>query len=92
MPASLGYSKIDKLGSAKSISSGTMGIPSFAMTAFIQVEGAPIRWRDDGKDPSATDGFLLNDEDSMNYDKNLTSLKFIEVQPSAIVHVSFYKD
>lgn len=33
-------------------------VPSGAVRAIVVVEDQPVRWRDDGTDPSATVGFL----------------------------------
>jgi len=43
---------------AVSATAVALTVPSGAVRAIIAVEAQPIRWRDDGTNPSATVGFL----------------------------------
>ncbi len=39
---------------------GFTTIPSGAQYALIKTEGQTVRWRDDGSNPTATDGILID--------------------------------
>lgn len=72
-----------------------LGLPGATGTtpvrAFIRVEGGSLRWRDDGVDPSATDGMLLNDGDSLAFDGSLGDVRLIRMAAvTVVVHASFY--
>lgn len=82
----LGYSQITSLSSAAGV--GT--VPAGSSRALIHAEGQPVRWRDDGTNPTTTVGMYLAAGDVLDYDGNLSSLKFIETASSAKLNVSFY--
>lgn len=72
--------------------------PDGAYGMLIQVEAQNIRWRDDGTDPTATDGMLLQagaaptaDASTVRlYDGDIDKFRWIEVAAGAIVHISYY--
>lgn len=78
------------MATPKSLASGDGGIPANSFSAYIQIEGGDIRWRDDGVNPSNTDGHLLNDGHAFYYDKELLKFRLIEISGSPIAHVTFY--
>lgn len=82
----LGYSQITSLSSAVGL--GT--IPAGATRALITVEGQPVRWRDDGTNPTTSVGMPLAAGDIIDYDGNLSALKFIETASGAKLNVYFY--
>jgi hypothetical protein len=56
----------------------------------IQAEGASLRYRDDGSDPTATVGMLLADGASMAYTGDMTKLKFFSA--TGKVNLAFYRE
>lgn len=64
--------------------------PEGAASALVRVEGGTVRWRDDGQEPTETDGMPLYDGDPMTYDLTTQSLWFYPVDETAVLHVSFY--
>lgn len=58
--------------------------------AIIQVNGANVRWRDDGTAPTATVGMTLTDGSELDYVGDLTMIRFILVSGSPIIDVSYY--
>lgn len=81
------YVQISSVASATGL--GT--IPNGARIALIQAEGADVRWRDDGTNPTSAVGMLLEDGQTLVYNSNLAAIKFIDVTTGAKLNVSFYK-
>lgn len=66
-------------------------IPTGAAYVVFEVEGAAVRWRDDGVDPTATVGVRqLQDAPPYLYDGDLAALKFIQITATAKLNVAFY--
>jgi hypothetical protein len=57
----------------------------------IQCLVAPVRYRDDGTDPTTTVGMLINAGETIWYPGDLTHIKFIEVTSGAELNISRYK-
>jgi hypothetical protein len=83
----LGYLKVSSLSAAAGLT-----VPASANRALMRVEGQSIRWRDDGTDPTASEGVLLSPGQAFMYDGVLTSFKAIEIVASATLYVSFYRE
>ena len=81
----LGYEKITGLSSPKSLNA-----PSGARFAIIAVDGNTVRYRDDGVDPTATEGMPLGAGVMLTYEGILTAIRFIEIAASATLYVSYY--
>jgi len=82
----LGYQQITSLSSATGLT-----VPATATYAIIQAEAQSVRWRDDGTNPTASVGMVLNvSPDVLIYDGNLNGIKFIETSASAKLNVSYY--
>lgn len=83
----LGYQQITDMAAATALT-----IPAGTAVALIQCEGAGVRWRDDGVDPTTSVGMLLNVGDELEYDAGvgLASLKFIELAATAVLNISYY--
>ncbi len=64
--------------------------PPGARVALINCEGQPVRWRDDGTDPSGTVGMLMAVGDTFFYCGNLNRLRFIETAIGGIINISYY--
>jgi len=81
-----GYQQLTSLATATGLT-----VPPKAVLALVQIEGSrPIRWRDDGTDPTATVGIQVPGNTTFWYIGDLESVKFIEETAGAIVNVSFY--
>ncbi len=64
--------------------------PQGASLALVKIEGAGIRYRDDGVDPSASVGMPLAIGESLIYDAVMNSVKVIGQSDGAICNVAFY--
>lgn len=89
----IGYQQITSLSSAQTLTvplldkTGLNQKPSFAL---IVAEGAPVRWRDDGTAPTASVGMPLAIGVPLQYDGDLTQIRFIEQSASAKLNISYY--
>lgn len=81
----LGYEQITSLASAAGLTP-----PTGARLALIQAETQAVRWRDDGTSPTGTAGMQLAAGSSIEYDGNLSAIKFIEAAASAKLNVSYW--
>lgn len=61
--------------------------------ALLQAIGYPIRWRDDGTDPSVTTGMILPVNDQFLYTGDLSAIKFIRADATETpeLNVTLYK-
>jgi len=91
--ACMGYQQITSLSSAASLTvptqdkQGNLKQPTFAL---IIAETQNVRWRDDGVAPTASVGMLLAAGVPLQYDGDLTNIKFIEQTASAKLNISYY--
>lgn len=91
--ACMGYQQITSLSSAASLTvptqdkQGNLKQPTFAL---IIAETQNVRWRDDGVAPTASVGMLLTAGVPLQYDGDLTNIKFIEQTASAKLNISYY--
>lgn len=81
-----GYEQITSLSSATALT-----VPAGALIALITIEGADVRWRDDGTDPTSSVGMPLPAGQSFVYNGQLSRFKVIQTAPNAILNVSYYK-
>lgn len=72
-----------------SLTSG--GIPNNATMALISVEGAAVRYRDDGVTVTASIGMPLAVGQEFNYQSTLPLLQFIQQTGTATVDFAFYR-
>jgi hypothetical protein len=88
-PANLnpkGYQRFDDMAAAVSLT-----VPVGASLAFLQAEGANVRWRDDGVNPTASVGnLLIAGAPATAYTGDLSALRFVEVGTNAVLNVNFY--
>lgn len=91
--ACMGYQQITSLSSATGLTvpttdkQGNFKQPTFAL---IIAETQGVRWRDDGTNPTASVGMPLAAGVPLQYDGNLTGIKFIEQTASAKLNISYY--
>lgn len=83
----LGYLKVTTLTAAKGIGP----IPDRAAVAIVITEAQAVRWRDDGSNPTSTDGMQMAVNTPTVFRTNLHQLRFIELAASATLHISFYE-
>ena len=64
-----------------------------AYAAVIRVEGAQVRYRTDGTDPTATVGMVADPGDVLNINssRDLQDIKFIRTGGSATVNAEFVR-
>lgn len=82
-----GYHKMDNISAARSCS----GVGSIVM---LQAETQSVRYRLDGQDPTATEGFLITagTVHTINVgDGNIPNIKVIQASSGAILHVHAFR-
>lgn len=89
----LGYQQITSLSAAAGLTvpevdkNGMACKPSFAL---ITPETQAVRWRDDGTNPTSTVGMPLAVGVTLEYDGDLSKIRFIEQAASAKINISYY--
>lgn len=89
----LGYQQITSLSSATNLTVPTRdlnGLNQRPVIALITPEGQAVRWRDDNIDPTASVGMPLAVGVTLQYDGDLTMIKFIEQTAGAKINISYY--
>jgi hypothetical protein len=89
----LGYQQITSLSSATGLTVPTRdlnGLNQKPVIALITPETQAVRWRDDDVNPTASVGMPLAAGVTLQYDGDLTKIKFIEQTASAKINVSYY--
>ena len=89
----LGYQQITSLSSATGLTVPTKdlnGLSCKPSIALITPEGQAVRWRDDDVSPTASVGMPLAAGVTLQYDGDLTKIKFIEQLGGAKLNVTYY--
>jgi len=81
----LGYQQITNVSASTALT-----VPAGAVRALIQPQTQAVRWRDDGTAPSATVGMPLAVGTTLDYDGDLTAIRFFEQAASAALNVVYY--
>lgn len=81
----LGYQQITSLSAATALT-----VPTGATMALIVPETQAVRWRDDGTNPTASVGMPVAVGESLNYDGDLSRIRFIQQTASATLNISYY--
>jgi hypothetical protein len=91
--STMGYQQITSLSSSTALTvpqrnqSGLSGTPSIAI---ITPESQAVRWRDDGVAPTASVGMPLAAGVTLQYDGDITKIRFIEQTAGAKLNVTYY--
>jgi hypothetical protein len=89
----IGYQQITSLTSAASLTvpqrdlSGLNQRPTFALITPLT---GNVRWRDDGVAPTSTVGMPLAAGVTLQYDGDLTRIRFIDNGGTAELNISYY--
>lgn len=89
----MGYQQITNLSSATGLTvpqkdmNGMAGTPRIAI---ITPESQGVRWRDDGVAPTASVGMPLSAGVTLQYDGDLSQIKFIEQVSGAKLNITYY--
>lgn len=89
----LGYQQITSLSSATGLTVPQVDLNGLACKpsiAIITAETQAVRWRDDDTAPTASVGMPLASGATLQYDGDLTKIKFIEQTASAKINVTYY--
>jgi hypothetical protein len=89
----LGYEQISSLASATSLTVPTRNLDGLSCRptiALITPETQAVRWRDDDVDPTSTVGMPLAAGVTLQYDGDLTKIRFIEQTAGAKLNVTYY--
>lgn len=89
----LGYQQITSLSSAAGLTVPSVdlnGLSCKPSIAIIVAEGTAVRWRDDDVNPTASVGMPLAAGVTLQYDGDLTKIKFIEQSASSKLNVTYY--
>lgn len=89
----LGYQQITSLSSAASLTvpqTDLNGLACKPTLAIITAETQAVRWRDDDTAPTASVGMPLAAGATLQYDGDLTKIRFIEQTASAKLNISYY--
>jgi hypothetical protein len=89
----LGYQQITSLSSATGLTVPSVdlnGLSCRPSIAIIVSETQAVRWRDDDVNPTASVGMPLAAGVTLQYDGDLTKIKFIEQSASAKLNISYY--
>lgn len=82
----IGHQQIVGLVAATSLT-----IPTGARYAILKTEAQAVRWRDDGVDPTAAIGMLLDVGDEFFYTGKLSRMRLIQAAATATLDVAYYK-
>ena len=89
----MGYQQITSLSSATNLTvpqTTLNGLNAKPVFALIVAEGQAVRWRDDKTAPTSTVGMPLAVGIPLQYDGDLTNIKFIEQVSGATLNISYY--
>ena len=89
----LWYQQITSLSSATGLTvpqTDLNGLACKPTLAIITAETQAVRWRDDETAPTASVGMPLAAGATLQYDGDLTKIRFIEQTASAKLNISYY--
>lgn len=80
-----GFQQITSLAAATALT-----VPSGTEKILLDVEGAAVRWRDDGTNPTTSVGHRLTVGSTLIYEGDLDAIRFIQESAGAKLNVSYY--
>lgn len=89
----LGYQQITSLSASTGLTVPQVDLNGLACKpsiAIITAETQGVRWRDDDVAPTASVGMPLASGATLQYDGDLTKIRFIEQTASAKLNVTYY--
>ena len=89
----LGYQQITSLSASTGLTVPSVDLNGLACKpsiAIITAETQGVRWRDDDVAPTATVGMPLAAGSTLQYDGDLSKIRFIEQTASAKINVTYY--
>jgi hypothetical protein len=89
----LGYQQITALSASTALTVPSFDVNGLACKpsiAIITPETQAVRWRDDEVAPTASVGMPLASGVTLQYDGDLTKIRFIEQTASAKINVVYY--
>lgn len=89
----LGYQQITSLSASTGLTVPSVdlnGLSCRPVMALITPETQGVRWRDDNVAPTATVGMPLAAGVTLQYDGDLTQIRFIEQAASAKLNIVYY--
>jgi len=89
----LGYQQITSLSASTALTVPIVdvnGLSCKPSIAIITAETQAVRWRDDDVAPTSSVGMPLAAGVTLQYDGDLTKIRFIEQTASAKINVSYY--
>lgn len=84
----LGYQQI---GASALANATALTVPAGANVAYVSVDTAPVRWRDDGTAPTASIGMQIVAAGVLEYWGDLGMIEFILASGSPVLNVSYYR-
>jgi hypothetical protein len=91
--STMGYQQITSLSASTALTMPTqtqLGLSATPAIALITPEGQAVRWRDDGVAPTASVGMPLPAGVTLQYDGDITKIRFIEQTAGAKLNVTYY--
>jgi hypothetical protein len=89
----LGYQQITSLSASTGLTVPQVDLNGLACKpsiAIITAETQAVRWRDDDVAPTASVGMPLAAGSTLQYDGDLTKIRFIEQTASAKINITYY--
>ena len=89
----LGYQQITSLSASTGLTVPSVDLNGLACKpsiAIITAETQGVRWRDDDVAPTATVGMPLAAGSTLQYDGDLSKIRFIEQTASAKINITYY--
>lgn len=89
----LGYQQITSLSASTALTVPTFDVNGNACRPTVAViipQTQAVRWRDDGVAPTASVGMPLAAGVTLQYDGDLTQIRFIEQAASATLNITYY--
>lgn len=90
-PGGVGTYNLSATNTASSATVTSGGIPTGANQAYLEVDTAAARYRDDGASPTTAIGQPIASGGTSYYAGTLSALRFIAQTASPVLNVSFYK-